>query len=65
METALGGRKDSHESRTKASALFSQMVGSLVLSRAVAEADPAPADKILLAGRWQLLQAVGTEAVPD
>ena len=39
-------------------AIFSQMVGSLVLSRAVVEADPALADEILKNGRQQLLQAI-------
>jgi len=47
------------EKRKKAVALFSQMVGSLVLSRAVAEADPALADEILKDGREKLLQAIG------
>lgn len=46
------------ERRKKAVALFSQMVGSLVLSRAVAEADPDLADEILEDGRQQLLQAI-------
>jgi TetR/AcrR family transcriptional repressor of nem operon len=33
------------------------MVGALVLSRAVVEADPALATEILIDGRQQLLQA--------
>jgi TetR/AcrR family transcriptional repressor of nem operon len=49
---------DAQERRSRAIALFSQMVGSLVLSRAVAEADPALADEILEDGRRQLLQAI-------
>lgn len=48
------------EKRKKAVALFSQMVGSVVLSRAVAEADPALADEILKDGRQKLLQAIET-----
>jgi TetR/AcrR family transcriptional repressor of nem operon len=46
------------EKRKKAVALFSQMVGSLVLSRAVIEADPALADEILKGGLQQVLQAI-------
>ncbi|HEY4144589.1 TetR/AcrR family transcriptional regulator [Pinirhizobacter sp.] len=46
------------EKRKKAITLFSQMVGSLVLSRAVAEADPALADEILKDGREELLQSI-------
>ncbi|RDD83559.1 TetR/AcrR family transcriptional regulator [Dyella tabacisoli] len=46
------------ERRRKAIALFSQMVGSLMLSRAVAEVDPDFADEILKDGRQQLLQAI-------
>jgi len=45
------------EKRRKAMALFSQMVGSLLLSRAVVEADPALADEILENGRRQVLRA--------
>ncbi|GLQ48434.1 TetR family transcriptional regulator [Dyella lipolytica] len=47
------------EKKKKAIALFSQMVGSLLLSRAVVEADPALAKEILEDGRQQLLQAIG------
>ena len=50
---------DLQEKRRKAVALFSQMVGSLVLSRAVAEADPSLADEILADGREQLLRNIG------
>jgi TetR/AcrR family transcriptional regulator, transcriptional repressor for nem operon len=50
--------KSPQEKRKKAVALFSQMVGSLVLSRAVVETDPALADEILKDGRQQLLKAI-------
>ncbi|MGH8159084.1 MAG: TetR/AcrR family transcriptional regulator [Rhodanobacter sp.] len=46
------------EKRKKAIALFSQMVGSLLLSRAVVDADSALADEILQAGRQQSLRAI-------
>lgn len=49
------------EKRRKAIALFSQMIGSLVLSRAVVEADPHLADEVLEDGRQQLLQAIKPE----
>jgi TetR/AcrR family transcriptional repressor of nem operon len=49
--------ENSQEKRRKAMALFSQMVGSLLLSRAVVEADPALADEILENGRRQVLRA--------
>lgn len=42
------------ETRQDAIAAFSQMVGALVLSRAIADADPAFADEILEAGRRTL-----------
>ena len=42
------------EAREQAVALFSQMVGALIVSRAVAEADPALSDEILTANRAQL-----------
>jgi TetR/AcrR family transcriptional repressor of nem operon len=35
-------------------ALFSQMVGALIVSRAVADADPALSEEILTANRKQL-----------
>lgn len=44
------------EARAQAIALFSQMVGALVVSRAVAEADPALSDEVLTANRKQLKQ---------
>ena len=50
--------ESAQEKRKMAVALFSQMVGSVVLSRAVAEADPALADEILKDGRQKLLQAI-------
>lgn len=49
--------EDPQAKRQLAVALFSQLVGALALSRAVAEADPALADEILEAGRQQLLLA--------
>ncbi|ULU24566.1 TetR/AcrR family transcriptional regulator [Dyella terrae] len=52
------GGENAQANREKAIALFSQMVGSLVLSRAVAEANPALADEILKDGRQPLLQAM-------
>jgi TetR/AcrR family transcriptional repressor of nem operon len=48
-------------SRGKAIILFSQMVGALLLSRAVADIDPALADEILDEGRQHLLAAVDTQ----
>lgn len=45
-------------SRGKAITLFSQMVGTLLISRAVADIDPALADEILDEGRQQLLTTV-------
>lgn len=44
------------EAREQAVALFCQMVGALVVSRAVAEADPGLSDEILAANRKQLKQ---------
>lgn len=52
------GSENAQANREKAIALFSQMVGALVLSRAVAEANPALADEILKDGRQPLLQAI-------
>ena len=42
------------EAREQAVALFSQMVGALIVSRAVAAADPALSDEVLTATRNQL-----------
>jgi TetR/AcrR family transcriptional regulator, transcriptional repressor for nem operon len=47
--------------RVRAMALFTQMVGALVLSRAVLSADRALANEILSAARGDLLRAVGDE----
>ncbi len=49
------------EKKKKAIALFNQMVGSLLLSRAVVETDPALADEILKDGHQQVLQAISPE----
>lgn len=49
---------DPQQKRKQAVALFSQMVGSLLLARAVAEADSALADEILQDGRERVLQAI-------
>ncbi|WP_175102992.1 TetR/AcrR family transcriptional regulator [Pararobbsia alpina] len=51
----------SEGSRRKAITLFSQMVGTLLLSRAVAGVDPTLADEILDEGRRHLLAAVDTQ----
>ncbi|WP_211616396.1 TetR/AcrR family transcriptional regulator [Paraburkholderia haematera] len=51
----------SEGSRKKAINLFSQMVGTLLLSRAVADVDQALADEILDEGRQHLLAAVDTQ----
>jgi TetR/AcrR family transcriptional regulator, transcriptional repressor for nem operon len=47
--------------RDRAIALYAQMVGALVLSRAVMSADRMLSDEILSAARADLLQAVGDE----
>jgi TetR/AcrR family transcriptional repressor of nem operon len=47
-------------SRRKAITMFSQMVGTLLLSRAVVDIDSALADEILDEGRQHLLTAVDT-----
>ncbi|MFC4527172.1 TetR/AcrR family transcriptional regulator [Dyella halodurans] len=49
------------EQRKMAVALFSQMVGSLLLSRAVVDADPVLAKEILEDGRQHLLQALSAK----
>ncbi|RQH05845.1 TetR/AcrR family transcriptional regulator [Paraburkholderia dinghuensis] len=51
--TSEGGRR-------KAITLFSQMVGTLLLSRAIADVDPALADEILEEGREHLVATVDT-----
>ncbi|HKR46668.1 MAG TPA: helix-turn-helix domain-containing protein [Paraburkholderia sp.] len=53
------------QTRRAAIAAFNQMVGALVLSRAVAETDPAFADEILDAGRQTLVDALGDALTPD
>ncbi|WP_118184401.1 TetR/AcrR family transcriptional regulator [Paraburkholderia phosphatilytica] len=50
----------SEGSRRKAITLFSQMVGTLLLSRATADVDPVLADEILDTGRQHLFAAVDT-----
>lgn len=57
-ETVAANGAHATESRREAVALFSQMVGALLLSRAVADANPALADEILDAGRQALVGAV-------
>jgi TetR/AcrR family transcriptional regulator, transcriptional repressor for nem operon len=49
-----GAEPTAAEAREQAVALFSQMVGALMVSRAVAEADPQLSDEILAANRRQL-----------
>jgi TetR/AcrR family transcriptional repressor of nem operon len=51
--------------RERAIALYAQMVGTLVLSRAVVSADRTLADEILAAARGDLLRAVGEETEED
>jgi TetR/AcrR family transcriptional repressor of nem operon len=53
------------QARRDAIAAFSQMVGALVLSRAIAGADPALADEILDAGRRTLVEAPDDPATQD
>ncbi len=50
---------DTHARRKKAIAFFSQMVGTLLLSRAVMDVSPTLADEILKDGRDDLLAAIG------
>jgi TetR/AcrR family transcriptional repressor of nem operon len=54
---ALNGtnKANKRERRKKAISVLSQMVGTLVLSRAMVDADPDLADEILKDGRRQLL----------
>lgn len=54
-----GSDADEGARRGKAIALFSEMVGALLLSRAVADADPALSDEILESGRAHLRRAIG------
>ncbi|RQS68407.1 TetR/AcrR family transcriptional regulator [Burkholderia sp. Bp8963] len=57
-------RQSAQDSRRDALAVFSQMVGALLLSRAIADVDPALADEILDAGRASLVDALGSPAAP-
>jgi TetR/AcrR family transcriptional repressor of nem operon len=50
---------DEGERRARAIALFSEMAGALLLSRAVADADPALADEILDSARTDLHSRTG------
>ncbi|MDS0797014.1 TetR/AcrR family transcriptional regulator, partial [Burkholderia pseudomultivorans] len=52
------------QSRRDAIAMFSQMVGTLVLSRAVAGVDPGFADEILDAGRQALVDSPDAPSAP-
>ncbi|WP_175960029.1 TetR/AcrR family transcriptional regulator [Burkholderia pyrrocinia] len=52
------------QTRRDALAVFSQMVGALVLSRAIAGTDPVLADEILEAGRDTLIDGRGGPAAP-
>ncbi|MGT0249708.1 TetR/AcrR family transcriptional regulator [Burkholderia pyrrocinia] len=52
------------QTRRDALAVFSQMVGALVLSRAIAGTDPALADEILDAGRDALIDGRGGRVAP-
>lgn len=52
------------QTRRDAVAVFSQMVGALVLSRAIAGTDPALADEILAAGRETLTTGRGDPGTP-
>ncbi|MCP3707066.1 TetR/AcrR family transcriptional regulator [Paraburkholderia sp. CNPSo 3274] len=53
------------QTRRDAIAAFNQMVGALVLSRAIAGTDPAFADEILDAGRRTLVDALDAPVTPD
>ncbi|RDS81000.1 TetR/AcrR family transcriptional regulator [Dyella psychrodurans] len=53
--SSLINGQNKRDRKKKAIAILSQMVGTLMLSRAVAEADPALSDEILKSGRQQLL----------
>ncbi|TDA43033.1 TetR/AcrR family transcriptional regulator [Burkholderia pyrrocinia] len=52
------------QTRRDALAVFSQMVGALVLSRAIAGTDPVLADEILDAGRDALIDGRGGRVAP-
>jgi TetR/AcrR family transcriptional regulator, transcriptional repressor for nem operon len=61
VEADLTLRASEERPRERAIALYAQMVGALVLSRAVRGADRALADEILNAARGDLLRAVGDD----
>jgi TetR/AcrR family transcriptional regulator, transcriptional repressor for nem operon len=61
IESDLALRASEEEPRERAIALYAQMVGALVLSRAVQSADRTLADEILTAARRDLLRAVGDD----
>ncbi|PCE29886.1 TetR/AcrR family transcriptional regulator [Burkholderia ubonensis] len=63
-ERVAAQRGATPESRRDAIAAFSQMVGTLLLSRAIANADPALADEILDAGRRSLADALDRPSTP-
>ncbi len=52
-----GADLNAEQAREQAIALFSQMVGALVISRAVAKSSPDLADEILTANNTRLKQA--------
>jgi hypothetical protein len=53
---AAGAELDPEVARERAIASFSQMVGAMALSRAIAQAAPGLSDEILAANRSQLTQ---------
>ncbi|WP_431824086.1 TetR/AcrR family transcriptional regulator [Burkholderia sp. F1] len=63
-ERVAAQRAAAPESRRDAIAAFSQMVGTLLLSRAIADVDPALADEILDAGRRSLADALDRPSTP-
>ena len=58
LATTVGGAQPGAGYRGRAIALYAEMVGALVLSRAVVDADRALADEILAQTRKHLLSAV-------
>jgi len=58
-------RSAQESARERAIALYAQMVGALVLSRAVVSTDRTLADEILSAARGDLLRAVGDDTAAD
>lgn len=49
-----GGKPDKAKARARAIAIFSQMVGTLVIARAVAQANPTLSDEVIQANRRDL-----------